>query len=73
MLPEIRVEVVGLASDPRLIESKAIQMKLFFHSENEERYAEVFLNIDRPAQIAQLHEKDPDYRKNLVRALSERA
>jgi hypothetical protein len=72
MLPEIRTEAVGLASDPRLIESEPVKMKLFFHSENEERYAEVFLNIDRRAQIVELHEKDPEYRKNLVRALTER-
>jgi hypothetical protein len=73
MLPEIRAEAVGLASDPRLIESEPVKMKLFFHSENEERYAEVFLNIDRGAQIVELHEKDPEYRKNLIRALTEQA
>lgn len=73
MLPEIRAEAVGLASDPRLIESEPVKMKLFFHSGNEARYAEVFLNIDRRAQIVELHEKDPEYRKNLVRALTERA
>jgi hypothetical protein len=73
MLPEIRTEAVGLASDPRLIESEPVKMKLFFHSENEDRYAEMFLNIDRRAQTVELHEKDPEYRKDLVRALTERA
>jgi hypothetical protein len=37
MLPEIRAEAVGLASDPRLIESEPVKMKLFFHSESDER------------------------------------
>ena len=48
-------------------------MKLFFHSENGERYAEVFLNIDRQAQVVEIHEKDPEYRQNLIRALTELA
>jgi hypothetical protein len=73
MLPEIRAEAVGLASDPRLIESERVKMKLFFHSDNNDRYAEVFLNIDRRAQLVELHEKDQEYRKNLLRALTERA
>jgi hypothetical protein len=73
MLSEVRAEAVGLASDPQSIESKAIQMKLFFNSENEERYAEVFFNVDRSAQVVEIHEKDPEYRSNLIRALTERA
>ena len=73
MLPEIRAEAVGLASDPRLIESQPVKMKLFFHSESDQRYAEVFLNIDRRAQTVEFHEKDREYRKNLVRALTEPA
>jgi hypothetical protein len=73
MLPEIKAEAVGLASDPRLIESEPVKMKLFFNSENDERYAEVFLNIDRRGQLVEFHEKDPEYRKNLIRAFTERA
>lgn len=71
MLPEIKALAVGLADDPRFIGEKATKMKLFFHSESEERYAEVFLNVDRPGAVVQLHEKDPDYRANLLRALTE--
>jgi len=72
MLTEVRAEAVGLASDPRLVESEAVKMKLFLHSEKEERYAEVFFNIDLRAQVMEIHEKDTGYRKNLIRALTER-
>jgi hypothetical protein len=73
MLPSINALAVGLANDPRLVEQRPTKMKLFFHSDIEERYAEVFLNVDRPGKTVQLHEKDPEYRLNLIRALTETA
>jgi hypothetical protein len=73
MLADIHAEAVGLNSDPRMIRQQPVAMKLFFHSNNEERYAEVFLNIDLAGKVVQFHEKDPEYRANLIRALTEGA
>jgi hypothetical protein len=73
MLAEIQAEAVGLNSDPRMIRQQPVAMKLFFHSDNEERYAEVFLNIDLAGKVVQFHEKDPEYRAHLIRALTEGA
>ncbi len=69
MLPAIDAEAVGLANDPRDMGTSAIRMKLFFHSESEDQYAEVFLNTDIPNRLVQFHEKDMEYRKELLRAL----
>lgn len=69
MLPAIEVEVVGLDSDPRRLESMPVKMKFFFNANaSEERYAEVFLNTDVPSRLVQFHEKDTDYRQPLLRA-----
>ncbi|HKQ14283.1 MAG TPA: hypothetical protein VJT80_12685 [Steroidobacteraceae bacterium] len=73
MLPEITAQAVGLGDDPRKLPDSPARMKLFFHSESEARYAEVFLNVDISGRIVQFHEKDEDYRENVVRALCERA
>lgn len=73
MITEIRTEAVGLNSDPRKTEKMPIHMKLFFHSDVEDRYAEVFLNVDIAKKLVQFHEKDLDYRENLLRALQDHA
>ena len=63
------VAVVGLANDPRLLRKKPTRMKLFFESKDAKRYAEVYVNVIAPEQRIEFHEKDPDYRKPLLRAL----
>jgi hypothetical protein len=73
MLAEITAQAVGLAEDPRRLLEAPVRMKLFFHSEIEARYAEVFLNLDVPGRFVQFHEKDQEYRQNVVRALREHA
>jgi hypothetical protein len=44
------------------------KFKLFFNdeSDDENKYAEMFLNINTEEQIIELHEKDHDYRKPLL-------
>ena len=71
MLATIPTEAVGLATDPRKLKSSPAKMKLFFHSGAATRYAEVFLNIDRASRVVEVHEKDPEYRSNVVRAFVE--
>ncbi len=73
MLSEINAQAVGLADDPRRLLESQVRMKLFLNSEVEGRYAEVFLNLDVPGRVVQFHEKDQDYRQNVVLALCERA
>ena len=66
---ETRVAIVGLADDPRLLPNRPTRMKLFFESEDPDDYAEVYVNVIGPEGRIELHEKDPEYRKPLVRAL----
>jgi len=62
---------VGLNSNPALIADEAVHLKLFLDDGIENgRYAEVFLNVDIPGGVAELNEKDEDYRTDLVHWLS---
>ena len=72
MLPSIQVTAAALACDPKLIGSSPCKFKLFFHDDDEERYAELFLNVDVDSKLVQFHEKDSEYRRNIVRGLTER-
>jgi hypothetical protein len=71
MRNETRVAVVGLVDDPRLLPNRPARMKLFFESEEADRYAEVYVNVIAAEHRIELHEKDPGYRKPLLRALAE--
>lgn len=71
MLPEIAAQAVGLNSDPREVALRPVRMKLFFHPEVEDRYAEVYVNIDAANRLVQFHEKDMEHRGNVLRALTE--
>jgi len=61
---------VGLRSDPRELPSRPISMKLMFEHDEEERYAECYLNIDVEGQRVEFNEKDQDYRVPLLQCLS---
>jgi hypothetical protein len=71
MRPETRVAVVGLADDPRLLATRPTRMKLSLESEEPNSYAEVYVNVIAPKRRIEFHEKDPEYRKPLLRALGE--
>ena len=70
MTPLIEVNAVGLNHDPRALRTVPAKMKAFFFDDGEdERYAEVYTNIDLQAKRLEFHEKDPEYRAPLVAAL----
>ena len=70
MRPQTDFTGISLEGDPRHLNAGATKIKLFFESEDEKRYAELYLNIDLGAAKLELAEKDPDYRAPIVRALS---
>ena len=62
MVPYLDASVVILGRD-----SGRSEMKFFFFADGpEERYAEVYINIDITKQVLEFHEKDEDYRKPLL-------
>jgi len=61
---------ISLEGDPRDLKAGSTKLKLFFESDDETHYAELYLNIDWKTAKVHLDEKDPDYRAAIVRALS---
>jgi hypothetical protein len=61
---------IPLEGNPSMLDGGPVKIKLFFESEDEARYAELYLNIDLGSGRLYLREKDPDYRAAVVRALS---
>ena len=61
---------ISLQGSPTALEAGMVKIKLFFDSEDEERSAELFLNIDLPSSRVFLSEKDPEYRKAVIGSLS---
>lgn len=71
MVAQVIFSAVGLNNDPRRISEAPIRMKLFYEADAEDGYAEVYSNFDLKAKRFEFHEKDPEYRRPLIRALSE--
>lgn len=60
---------ISLEGDPARLSAGPVKIKLFFEHEDEEQYAEVYLNIDLQQMILEVREKDQEYRGALLRAL----
>jgi hypothetical protein len=71
MLTATEFTGISLQGNPSALEAGPVKIKLFFESKDEERYAELYLNVDLKASRVELHEKDPEYRKPVIRALSQ--
>jgi hypothetical protein len=70
MAPLTEFPAVSLEGNPANISSGPLRMKLFYEGMSEDRYAEVYANIDLRSKRLEFHEKDPSYRVPIVRALS---
>jgi hypothetical protein len=46
-----------------------VKIKLFFESDDEDRYGELFTNVELAARRLEVREKDEGYRLPVVRAL----
>jgi hypothetical protein len=60
---------ITLGGDPRDLGTGAVKIKLFYESDAEDRYAELYTNIDLASRKLYFNEKDVDYRVPVVRAL----
>jgi hypothetical protein len=60
---------ISLGGDPRELTKEPVKIKLFFDSNVEDEYAELFTNIDLQARKLYIREKDEEYRPAIVRAL----
>jgi hypothetical protein len=72
MVSAVSASVVGLEGDPAHVQDGVTRMKLvFFDSGPQDRYAEVYINVDASNRVLGFHEKDEDYRKALLLALTQ--
>lgn len=72
MLSTVPASVVGLEGDPTHVQDGVTKMKLFFFDSGpQDRYAEVYINVDAGNRVLGFHEKDEDYRKALLLALTQ--
>ena len=60
---------ISLGGDPTDLAKEPVKIKLFFESNSEDQYAELFTNIDLKARKVYISEKDEEYRTAIVRAL----
>jgi hypothetical protein len=70
MRDRVPYTAVGLATNPLLVESQEVKMKLFFETGGPQRYAELYLNIKPQDGVVQLFEKDQAYRRAVVLSLA---
>jgi len=66
---EIRFTAISLEGDPRELAKGLVKIKLFFETDKQDDYAELFTNIELAARRLEVREKDPEYRLPLVKAL----
>lgn len=60
-----------LSGDLTAMQSERIDIKVFFSADGPESdYAELYVNIDPMNHVLEIHEKDPEYRANVIKALA---
>jgi len=69
MRRETPFTAISLGGDPRDLKSGAVHMKLFFESDKQDEYAEFYTNIRLADHRLEVHEKDPEYRLPIIKAL----
>jgi hypothetical protein len=69
MRPDTTFTGISLGGDPGDLAHGPTKIKMFFESSIEDRYAELYTNIDLEKGVLQIHEKDPEYRAAIIHAL----
>ena len=69
MGPSTEFAAISLEGDPARLHAGPVKLKLFFESDDEDKYAELYLNIESERSRLYLNEKDPEYRQAVILAL----
>ena len=72
MAEATRFTGISLEGKPHALTSGPVKIKLFYESENEDEYAELYLNIDTASQKVYLNEKDEAYRAPIIKDLGKK-
>lgn len=70
-----RVQFTGITigGDPNRALESELSIKIFYEPADETKYAEAYFNILYSRKRAQFHEKDPEYRANIVYAFTNKS
>jgi hypothetical protein len=60
---------ISLEGKPADLTEGDVKIKTFHESEDQERYAEFYTNINLSKGLLEIHEKDPEYRAAIIKAL----
>ena len=71
MIAERNFTAAALTGNPMNVEHEGVRLKLFRESEVDGEYAEFYTNFDLGLRRLELHEKDPAYRRAVVKAMEE--
>jgi hypothetical protein len=64
-------DAVVLSGNLSTMQSQRVDIKVFFYADGpESKYAELYTNVDPVRGVLEIHEKDPDYRENVIKALA---
>lgn len=64
------IECGALSDNPMNLQKEEVQFKCFLEANDENKYAEFYINVDLPNRKLYFREKDPDYRANIIRYFS---
>jgi hypothetical protein len=71
MVQAVDASIAALEGDPAHPMNARANIKFFFYDSGpDDRYAEVYINVDPKGRMLEFHEKDPEYRKPLLLALT---
>jgi hypothetical protein len=68
----LAAQVISIGDKPTAINSKRTDLKAFFGPPHQEHYGELYVNIDPEKKRIEFNEKDPEYRKAIIAALTAR-
>ena len=69
MVREVSVTTAMLEGTPTTMDKKPFKMKVFFEHGGEDKYAEIFINVDIKKMKLEFRDKDPEYHQGILNSL----
>lgn len=66
---EVSVTTAMLEGAPASMDKKPLKMKVFFEHGGEDKYAEIFINVDMKKMKLEFRDKDPEYHPGILASL----
>jgi hypothetical protein len=69
MVQNVSVTVAMLDGAPDTMSKKPFKMKIFFEQGGQDKYAEIFINVDLENKKLEFRDKDPEYHRGILASL----